>query len=205
MPMAEISIETVIITLGYIGIFGMMISNGIIGFPSSQILYIVAGFFVFTGDLNLTLVVSFGAIANTIGNIILYELSRRRGLLYITQFKIFPKKEIRKVQAVFTRHGGWFVFVGKLLPAIKVFIPIVAGIGKMNRGLYAFVILFSSILWSLIFLALGYYFGKNIDFFGNYIFILLAIALIVVGIFYRYMNSGKILTEVENGDEERSI
>ena len=195
--MADISIETIIITLGYIGIFGMMISNGIVGFPSSQILYIVAGFFVFTGELDLVLVALVGALGNTIGNIILYELSRRRGLHYIARFKIFPEKEIQKVQVVFNRHGSWFVFVGKLLPAIKVFIPIVAGIGTMNRILYTPVIFISSVLWSLIFITIGFFFGKNADLFGYYGVILIFVALIVVGIFYRYMNSAKILKELE--------
>jgi len=197
----ELSVESIIVTLGYIGIFGMMISNGIVGFPSSQILYIIAGYFIFTGELNLVLVVLLGAIGNTIGNIILYELAKGRGLVYITRFKIFPEREVKKVQAVFNQHGSWFVFVGKLLPAIKVFIPIVAGIGKMNRALYVIVILISSTLWSLIFISIGYFFGKNTDFFGYYGFILIAVALVVVGVFYRYMNSKHILQEVGNGSE----
>ena len=201
MPMSELSIESVIVTLGYIGIISMMISNGIIGFPSSQILYIIAGFFIFTGELNLILVSLLGALGNTIGNIILYELSRRRGLVYIARFKVFPPREIQKVQAVFNKHGSWFVFVGKLLPAIKVFIPIVAGVGQMNRVLYVPVIFVSSVIWSLIFISIGYFFGKNTDIFGYYGFILIAVALVIVGIFYRYMNSSKILKEVDETGE----
>lgn len=193
----EFSIEHIVITLGYIGICSLMISNGIIGFPSSQILYIISGFFISTGDLNLALVSIIGALGNTIGNIILYEAVRAKGLSYITRFKIFPEREVRKVQIAVSKRGSWFIFAGKLLPAIKVFIPIVAGIGKMNRTIYIAIILISSYIWSLIFIAIGFYFGKNTDFLGVYVLVLIAISLIIVGIFYRYINSQGVLREVE--------
>ena len=87
--MFEISVENVIVTLGYIGIFGLMISNGVITLPSSQILYIITGYFIFTGELNFALASLMGALGNTIGNIILYELARKKGLEY--HINNFPK------------------------------------------------------------------------------------------------------------------
>ncbi|MCH8888870.1 DedA family protein [Patescibacteria group bacterium] len=201
--MSELSIEQLIIALGYVGIFGAMIANGAIAFPSSQILYIVSGFFVFTGDLNLALVVVVGAIGNTIGNVILYELARRRGIHYITRFKIFRAQEIEKVQIAFNRHGALFVFIGKLLPAIKIFIPIVAGLGKLTRVLYVLIILVSSLIWSLIFVGIGFFFGKNADVFGVYGVVLFFVALLLVFGFYKYMNSDKVLKELVTKHEER--
>lgn len=200
--MFELSIEQLIIALGYIGIFGMMIANGAFTLPSSQILYIIAGFFVSTGRLELMLVVAAGALGNTLGNIILYELTRRRGLHYITRFKIFPEREVQKVQIVFTRRGSWFVFIGKLLPAIKVFIPIVAGIGKMNRLLFGILMLIASIIWALIFIAIGFVFGENTELFGFYPIVLFIVAGFVLWIFYRYMNSPDIIKELEKQKEQ---
>lgn len=198
--MFEISIEHIIVTLGYIGIFGLMISNGIISFPPSQVLYIITGFFIFTGELNLALVSFIGASGNTIGNIILYELSRKKGLEYIAAFKLFPLREIKKVQVVFKKRGAWFIFLGKLLPAIKVFIPIVAGIGLMNRALYVPIIFITSFLWSLIFIGIGFFFGKNAELFGIYPVVLIIVALTAVFAFYKYMNSQSIVKEVEKLD-----
>ena len=201
--MSELSIEQLIIALGYVGIFGAMIANGAIAFPSSQILYIVSGFFVFTGDLNLALVVGVGSIGNTIGNVILYELARRRGMHYITRFKIFRAQEIEKLQIAFNRYGALFVFVGKLLPAIKIFIPIVAGLGKLTRVLYVLIILVSSLIWSLIFVSIGFFFCKNADVFGVYGVVLFLVALLLVFGFYKYMNSDKVLKELVTKREER--
>lgn len=197
--MSQETIESIILFSGYAGIFFLMIANGVISFPSSQILYIIAGYFVFTGHLNLFLVVVAGALGNTIGNIILYELARSKGLSYLLRWKIFPERELRKVQVAFNKKGVWFLFVGKLIPALKVFIPIPAGIARMNRPLYAAIILVSSSIWPFAFLAIGYYFGKSAHVFGAYAVVLAFIALIVATVFYKFMNSEEVISEIEKG------
>ena len=195
--MFGIPLESIIVSLGYLGIFLLMIANGFISFPSSQILYIIVGYFISVGTLTLVAASLVGALGNTIGNIILYELSRRKGIAYITQYKMFPQREVKKVEIAFRKKGAWFLFVGKLLPAIKVFVPIPAGLGKMNRALYTAIIFVSSYIWSLIFIAIGYYFGKSSNVFGSYAVILMVVALVVVALFYKYINSEEIVREIE--------
>jgi len=191
------NIEAVITASGYLGVFGLMIANGFVSFPSSQVLYIFVGYLASIGFFNFQLVAIVGALGNTAGNIILYELARSKGLEYITKFKVFPPREVKKVQAVFKRRGAWFLFVGKLLPAIKVFVPIPAGIAKMNRVLYAIIIFVSSYIWALAFLAIGFFFGKSSDVFGKYAIILSILALFVLFYFYRSMNSENIAEELD--------
>ncbi len=186
-----------IVTLGYLGIFLMMITNGITSFPSSQVLYIIAGYFIFTGDLFLPAVIITGTIGNTIGCIILYELTRRKGLKYISKFKLFPEKEVKKITVALRKKGVWFLFIGKLLPAIKVFVPIAAGVGKTRRDVYAILMLVSSALWTIPFISIGFFFGKSSDVFGTYAIILAIVALIVGGLFYKYINSKEVLDEIE--------
>lgn len=199
--MPELSIEQIIVSLSYFGIFLLMITNGTVSLPSSQVLYIITGYFIFTRDLYLPLVVLIGAIGNTIGNVIIYELVRRKGLHYITKFKMFPEEIIRGVQIAFNKRGTWFLFVGKLIPALKVFMPITAGIAKMKRRLYTPIIFITSAIWPFPFIAIGYYFGKSADLFGKYAIVLIFIALIVFTIFYRYINSEAILKEVRREDK----
>lgn len=195
--MSQETIEYVIAFSGYLGIFLLMIANGVVSFPSSQVLYILCGYFVFTGHLNVALVVLAGTLGNTIGNIILYELARSKGLAYLLRWKIFPEREVKKVQIAFEKRGAWFLFVGKLLPAIKVFVPIPAGIAKMGRVPYAIIVAISSALWTFPFLAIGYYFGKSAHIFGIYAVVLLLVAFVVVALFYTFMNSEEVVREVE--------
>lgn len=189
--------EAIIISFSYLGIFALMIANGLISFPSSQVLYIIAGYFVFAGNLNLSLVIFAGALGNTVGNIILYEIAREKGMRYLVKFPMFREKEIRKVQIAFQKKGVWFLAVGKLVPALKVFIPIPAGLAKMNRVLYTAIIAITSIIWTFPFLAIGYYFGKSSKVFGNYAIIMALIAFVVMAVFYKFMNSEEIVKEIE--------
>lgn len=193
----ETTIETIIAFAGYTGIFFLMTLNGALSFPSSQILYIIVGYFVAQGNLALLPSMIAGGTGNTVGNIVLYELVRARGRAFVERMKLFPARELTKVEVAFKKKGAWFVFIGKLLPAIKVFIPIPAGLGKMHRGCFASIMFVASSIWSLGFISIGYFFGKSSDFFGRYAFMLAIIAAIVLFFFYRYLNSEEIVREVE--------
>lgn len=190
-------IEQIVVGGSYAGVFALMIANGFIAFPSSQVLYIVVGYFIGTGYLALFPASFAGALGNTVGNILLYEAVRAHGERYLERFKIFRTTDIRKVEIAFQKRGLWFLFVGKLLPAIKVFVPIPAGIGKVHRGVFAGIMFVASFFWSLIFIAIGYFFGKSTELWKSYGIILMIVAGIVVFLFYRYMNSATILKELD--------
>lgn len=196
--MPDITIEMLIQGGSYFAIFILMIANGAVSFPSSQVLYIIAGYFIAHKDLSIGLVVLTGALGNTIGNIVLYELARKHGRTFIERMKIFPTRELAKVENAFHKKGAWFIFIGKLLPAIKVFVPIPAGLGKMSRLLFASLMFAGSLIWSLIFIAIGFFFGKSSDLFDHYAVILVVVAAIVVLLFYKYINSDEVVSEVEN-------
>lgn len=190
-------IESIILASSYLGIFILMVANGFSSFPSSQILYIIVGYFISTGYLSLFPAALAGTLGNTLGNIGLYEITRRYGITALKRFRIYREHEIKKMEAVFRRHGAWFIFVGKLLPAIKVFMPVVAGLGRLRRDVFVLVIVVSSFIWSLGFIAIGYIFGKSTEVFKTYAFILLIVAAAVVYFFYRSLNSPKILRSLE--------
>ena len=199
MP-TDITIETIITIAGYFGIFALMIANGALSFPSSQVLYVIVGYFIAQEKLLLLPVLFAGALGNTIGNIVLYELARKYGRSFIIKMKLFPSQELEKIEIAFQKKGAWFIFVGKLLPAIKVFIPIPAGLGKMHRGFFALLMFVASSIWALGFTALGYFFGGTFKIFGPYALIPIIIAIIVVTLFYRYLNSNEILSEIKKAD-----
>lgn len=197
VTMPEITIETLIQGGSYFAIFLLMITNGAVSFPSSQVLYIIVGYFVAQKNLLLLPVVIVGALGNTIGNIILYELARRHGRTFIARMKLFPERELTKVEKAFHKKGAYFIFVGKLLPAIKVFVPITAGLGKFSRALFAPLMFTASSIWALGFISIGYFFGKSTELFGRYAIILMIVAMVVALLFYRYINSEEVLHEIE--------
>lgn len=177
--------------------------NGFIGFPSSQLIYILGGYFAFKGDLNLATVILVGALGHTIGNFTLYEVSRRKGTEYSIKFiqYLFPmldaKKEVKKIQIAFNKRSISFLFIGKLVNPIKLFISIPAGVAKMHRGIFLSIVYITSAIWAAIFGFIGFYFGKSYENFGIIGVFVYIIALVVMFAFYKYMNSEEILKEID--------
>ena len=190
-------IEAILVASSYVGIFGLMIANGALSFPSSQVLYILVGYFVGTGTLALIPSALLGALGNTIGNVLLYEVIRRHGLSAIRTYQIFNEQAITRVEVAFRKRGLWFLFIGKLLPAIKVFVPIPAAIGKVHRGIFAAIMGVASTIWAFLFIAIGYFFGKSTEVWHTYALVLAGVAMIVLYAFFRLLKDPSVQAEVE--------
>lgn len=188
----EFSLEVIILSLGYLGILAMMIANGFSSFPSSQVLYILTGYFISVGTFAWAPVIIFGAIGNTIGNVLLYEAVRRKGVAYALKKNFIPEEHVEKFEKVFSNKGAWFLFLGKLVPALKVFVPIAGGMAKTPRALFAFLMLISSAVWAWGFNMIGYTFGKSSDVFGKFAIVLAIFAIILAMWIYRKMNAPEV-------------
>jgi len=186
-----LSIENLILTFGYLAIFVFMVTNGIVSLPSSQFIYVTAGFLVPSGKLEFLPIVIIGTMGNMIGNAILYEVSRRKGLKHVTRWRGFSEERIMKLQRAFKRRGSIIIFIGKFLPGVKVFVPVVAGIACMNRTLYTIIIVVTSFLWALGLTYFGVYFGKNYGdgTFGWYSLGLIILAVAAIYAFHKYVKS----------------
>lgn len=193
------NIENIILTSGYLAIFIFMVTNGIVSLPSSQFIYVTAGFLVPLGRLEFLPIVIIGTIGNTIGNAFLYEVSCRKGLKHVARWKGFSEERIIRLHCAFKRRGSVIIFIGKFLPGVKVFVPVIAGIACMNRVLYTTIIVITSFLWALGLTYFGVYFGKNYGdgTFGWYSFALIVLAIVAIYVFHKYVQSISIEDAVE--------
>ena len=184
-------LENLIQSFGYVAIFCLMIANGIVSLPSSQFVYVTAGFLVSSGKLEFFPIVIAGTIGNTIGNILLYEATRRKGLDYITRWRMFRKEKILGLECAFRRRGYIIIFIGKFLPGVKVVVPVAAGITKMNRLSYVTIIKVTSFLWAAGLTYFGVYFGRNSrdGTFGFYSIVFVLISIVAIYLFLRYVES----------------
>lgn len=160
-----------------------MIANGIISFPSSQILYIIAGFFVATGKLDFTTTILVGALGNTIGNFILYKVTVTYGEQAAQKLLPLDARAFHAIKKTFTHHGIWWLALAKLTPSLKVIMPILAGIAKTPQTKLIPILLGTSIIWATIFIELGKSFGEKFSF-GSYTVVIGVIGIIVAVILY---------------------
>lgn len=152
----------------HIAIFLLMTANGIANFPSSQFLYALCGYFVSTGSLLFLPTLFAGALGNTLGNIITFLLVKKYEHTFARKLLMMDEATFRtihtKLHGTFTHRGMWWIFFGKLIPSIKAFIPIVAGLADTKTKITSFIFLVASFIWATAIISLGYFFGEHVSF-----------------------------------------
>lgn len=145
-----------------------MLTNGIVNFPSSQFLYVICGYFVSTGSLLFIPTIIAGALGNTIGNIITFLLIKKYDKPLARKLLMMDEATFSKVHgalhATFSRRGMWWIFLGKLIPSVKAFIPIIAGLANTNIKITSIIFLIASTIWASLITSIGYYFGEHVSF-----------------------------------------
>ena len=147
--------------LAYFGVFLLMTSNGATSFPSSQFTYIFTGYLSSYGVLSIWIIAICGAVGNTVGNIIQYELVRSKGVAFATRHFSVKKKSFESLNTFVEKHGAIYLLLGKLIPGLKVTVPIVAGLTRIPRLFVYSILLAGSIIWAIIFTHIGLLFGTH--------------------------------------------
>jgi membrane protein DedA with SNARE-associated domain len=138
-------IIAVISQTGYLGVLLLMaIESACIPLPS-EVIMPFAGYLVYTGRFNLLWAATAGALGCNLGSIVAYEIGRYGGRPLVERYGsyiLMGHHELERAEQFFQRFGAAAVFIGRLLPVIRTFIALPAGIGKMPRvrfHIYTFV------------------------------------------------------------------
>jgi membrane protein DedA with SNARE-associated domain len=138
-------IIAVISASGYAGVvFLMGIESACIPLPS-EIIMPFAGYLVHTGRLSLIGVATAGALGCNLGSLVSYWIGALGGRPFITRygrFVLLNAHDLDRAEHFFQRYGGITVFVGRLLPIVRTFIALPAGIARMPQlrfHLYTFL------------------------------------------------------------------
>jgi len=135
---------------GYTGIVILMaIESACIPLPS-EIIMPFAGYLVSTGQFNLYLAATAGAIGCNVGSIFAYELGKRGGRPVVDRwgkYVLMSHSDLDRAERFFGRWGDLTVFVCRLLPAIRSFIAFPAGVAKMNLWRFHFYTFIGSWPW----------------------------------------------------------
>ena len=135
---------------GYAGIvFMMAIESACIPLPS-EIIMPFSGYLVSTGRFDLVLVATAGAIGCNIGSTIAYAVGAYGGRPLIERwggYVLIGESELALAERFFARFGGITVFLGRLLPVIRTFIALPAGIARMPQLRFQFYTFVGSWPW----------------------------------------------------------
>jgi len=138
-------IIAVISASGYAGIALLMaIESACIPLPS-EIIMPFSGYLVHTGQLKLFWVATAGAIGCNLGSVVAYWIGAIGGRPFIMKygrFVLLNHHDLDRAEHFFSRYGGITVFLGRLLPVVRTFIALPAGIARMPQlrfHIYTFV------------------------------------------------------------------
>lgn len=130
---------------GYAGLAGLMaLESACLPLPSEVILPF-AGYLVSRGDMNLYLVATVGALGCNLGSVAAYAVGRhggRRAVEKWGRFVLLGKDDLQRTDRFFARFGAPAVLIARMLPVVRTFIALPAGIAAMPLGrfhLYTFV------------------------------------------------------------------
>ncbi len=138
-------IIAIISAIGYLGIALLMaIESACIPLPS-EIIMPFSGYLVSTGRFNFFLGATAGAIGCNLGSSVAYAVGYYGGRPLVEKwgsYILISRRDLELVDRFFARFGSITVFISRLLPVVRTFIALPAGIARMPQlkfQLYTFI------------------------------------------------------------------
>ena len=177
LELLSLWITHVILTMSYGGIVLLMaIESACIPLPSEIIMPFAGAVTVASiaaaqvpphQPLNLFLAGLAGAIGCNVGSVVAYFIGARLGRPFLEQTKwvrfFVTPHELERVDGWFERRGAVMVFVARLLPVVRTFIALPAGIARMNQVRFHVYTFLGSLPWCLALAYAGAKLGENWD------------------------------------------
>lgn len=153
---------------GYWGIFFLMTAESALIPIPSEVTMTFSGFLASTGQFNLFLVIIIGAVANLVGSLLAYWLGFwaedhiiRGWIRKFGKYLLITEHEYDRSEKWFRKYGENIVFFSRILPIIRTFISLPAGLAEMNIWKFSIYTLIGSLIWSAALTYIGYYLGSN--------------------------------------------
>ncbi len=153
-----------IVALGYWGIgLGMAIESANVPLPS-EIILPFGGYLVSTDELRFWGVVLAGTVGGTVGSVFSYALGAWGGRPLVLRYGRYAGVSAQKLNIAdqwFARYGEATVFFTRMMPVVRTFISLPAGISRMHFRRFVIYTFLGSLPWSIALTYVGYQLGEN--------------------------------------------
>jgi len=147
----------------------MAIESACIPIPS-EIIMPLAGWMLIKNqslpiDFNL-LAGLLGALGCTIGSLVAYWVGLKGGRPFLNKYGkyiLITPHDLNRADKWFQKNGDWAIFITRLMPLIRSFISLPAGIWKMHIGKFLIYTFLGSFIWCTALSLGGYFLGQNWD------------------------------------------
>ena len=184
--------------MGYRGIISLMfLESSFFPFPS-EVVMPPAGYLAWKGEMSLTLVILSGIFGSILGALFNYWLAVKLGrpfLLKYGKYFFISQDSIEKADKFFQKHGHISTLVGRLLPVIRQYISLPAGIARMPMKTFMLFTTIGAGSWVCVLTFAGYLLGEHQDLLKEYLHVItlgcVVIALLIGGGYYLYLKRRK--------------
>lgn len=156
---------------GYLGIFILSaLESAAIPIPS-EVVVPFSGFLAVMGRFNIWAVVLVATLANLIGSIILFWIGKSGGRWMLERYGkyvLIHKYDLERGDEWFVKHGNKAVFWSRMLPVVRTFISLPAGVSGMNFSKFCTLTFLGSLPWNAGLALVGYKTGENWDILHDY-------------------------------------
>lgn len=150
--------------------------------PGDSLLF-ASGALASLGAFNLWISIIIFFVAAVIGDSLNYEIGHKIGKSIPEDSflgRVVNKERMQKAQDFFNKYGGKTIVIARFMPLIRTFIPFIAGASKMHYRYFIIYNVTGALLWVLVGVFSGYFFG-NIPFVrNNFSTVILAIVVVSV-------------------------
>lgn len=188
------NLTNLIASYGVPAVFILMTAESALIPIPSEITMTFAGFLAGRGILDFWLVVFVGAFGNLVGSLLAYWLGYAKGEEWVRfvirkwgKWFLMREEEFDRSKVWFKKYGQGITFTSRLLPIVRTFISLPAGIAKMNLTYFSILTFIGSFIWSAFLAWIGLKLGENWlsvePYFRRFQFLIVGLGILAV-VFY---------------------
>ncbi|HEX5448366.1 MAG TPA: DedA family protein [Candidatus Saccharimonadales bacterium] len=151
-------------------------------FLPGDTLLLTGGLFAGEGKVSIIWLNAAVIVSAVLGYQVGYIIGERTGprLFKRKDGLLFREEYIQRTQNFFKKYGPATLIIARVIANVRTLIPLIAGAGKMNRGVYFIYNVIGAVIWSVALTMLGYWLGSSVPNIDKFFFPLLIAGLILL-------------------------
>ena len=145
--------------LGPVGVGLSILAETVVPPIPSEAVLGLAGVLINEGRMNIVPVILFATLGSVLGALFFYYIGRalgpRRSHAFLDRLPLVETADVDRTFAWFEKHGRSAVFLGRMVPIVRSFISVPAGVVRMPLGQFLLFTLGGSLIWNTVLISLG--------------------------------------------------
>ncbi|MEI4273684.1 DedA family protein [Klenkia sp. LSe6-5] len=154
----------------------------------SEVVLSAAGVLINDGRMALVPVILFATLGSVLGAAVLYQVGRslgpRRSHAFLDRLPLVKTEDVDRTFAWFERHGRPAVFFGRMVPIVRSFVSVPAGVVRMPWAQFLAYTIAGSLIWNSLLIGLGVALGDVVNQYLGYLDYVIYAAVVAVVVWF---------------------